>query len=98
MKEAEMSTNIFSLNMSDDEPLSMWFKALKTAHATSNLVYINVSFHTCKGIIFYTTYIFAEGRNVEQQSTTNCSQDFVIRSSQSVKTGKTADTISKLVS
>ncbi|XP_074364267.1 protein FAR1-RELATED SEQUENCE 5-like [Apium graveolens] len=36
LKEKEMSTFLFPLNMSDGEPLSMWSKAMKTAAHTTN--------------------------------------------------------------
>lgn len=40
VKEAETSTDRLPLNISDDEPLSTWFEALKNIDATSKLVYI----------------------------------------------------------
>ncbi|XP_074356899.1 DUF724 domain-containing protein 6-like isoform X2 [Apium graveolens] len=67
VKEAEASSVRLPFNMSDDEPLSMWLEPPKTADAISKLV---ASAGT------------SQGREVNQQCTTNCSQDIVIRSSQ----------------
>lgn len=58
VKEAQISTVEFPVNISDDEPLSVWFEAVKTAHATSKLVYIlNEVFHMYCHYFWYSFYL-----------------------------------------